>query len=120
VEAAVIERDILIVCTGQGRHPQRSLAHLVRVEAGNTRVPEEVRRRGFHANESVTRTTPTGQRATERAEVHISDAGTVHVPACPTCGRAPRITADQLAAVSAHLPSDPEGRVTLDISRIPN
>lgn len=103
-----IERAVRIVCTDKGQHPERALVLLVPADDS----------RGFAAAESVTMIEPGHRRVTERAQVVITAAGTVHVPACPSCGRSPRIRAEHVGAVAATLPPDRSGRVVLDVSAL--
>lgn len=123
-----------IVCTGKGAHPPRALAVLE--PATSSRASEDARARGFFAVGSVTRAEPrdvqatpegtvTGwagvdRRSTVRAPVEITPAGAVLVPACPTCGRAPRLGREVVLAAAEALPAGDDGTRILDVSRIPS
>lgn len=127
----MIARPVRIVCTDKGQHGLLALASLVPVAPHNGRVSEEVRRRGFQADQGkLTTKEPIGSTLENvwgerlnttvnvRAPVRITAKGAVVVPKCPKCGRDPGgISAERLAEVSRAFTPDASGSVVLDISR---
>ena len=128
----MIARPVRIVCTARG-HRERELALVVPVTGrpglkamGFDWEPTADERRGWGVAESKTVIEPGSSRTIRKtpARIVLGRRGDVlHLPRCPSCGRAERIPDRMLAQVAAELPPGTSGQagswVVLDISELP-
>jgi hypothetical protein len=109
ISDAPLSRDVRFICTDRGQHPSREIAIVGRdVETG-----------GLHA---VGTGQTIGPRVVRREGALTREAGHARweLPRCPSCGRAPRLSSDRMAALVTGVLAQEPGRqqVTFDASAL--